>query len=298
MVAVLCCTAVFVFGQSGSVTDFTGGNTPLVTRGDFTLRGTQLVAYTGNARELTIPGNIGITEIGPSCFSDSYINSVIIPPGVRRIGRNAFSSSSNLTSVTLPDSLQVIDDNAFSYCGNLVRINIPAGIAAIGSNAFSNCNKLIVVTMPESIIYLSGSALPNNFTTAYENSGRKGGSYTFARGFNTWRFGTEPIHQAALITAGPPVNGSFQFANENWYYINVPAEGAIVTVYTEGSIDTVMTVYDGYGTELEEDDDSGSEYNARISVVSPGGILYIKLRVYGGSGSRENYQLHTAIESL
>jgi hypothetical protein len=298
IIAVLCCTAAFVFGQSGLVTDFTGGNLPLVTRGNFVLRGTQLVSYTGNDQNLVIPGNIGITEIGPSCFSDSYFSSVVIPQGVRRIGRNAFSSSYNLTSVTLPEGLQVIDDSAFSSCSNLIRINIPEGIVAIGNNAFNNCGKLIVVTMPANIVYLSGSALPNNFTTAYENSGRRGGSYTFTRGFNAWRYRTEPIHQAQLVTPGTPVTGSFQVTGENWYYINVPAGDAIIMAYTEGSLDTVMTVYDGYGTTLEEDDDSGTDNNARINVVSAGGMLYIKVRSYYGSGSRENYQLHTAIEAL
>jgi hypothetical protein len=298
IIAVLCCTAVLAFGQNEPVTDFTGRNTPLVTRGNFVLRGTQLVAYTGNDQNLVIPGNIGITEIGPSCFSDSYFSSVVIPQGVRRIGRNAFSSSYNLTSVTLPEGLQVIDDSAFSSCSNLIRINIPEGIAAIGNNAFNNCSKLIVVNVPQNIIYLSGSALPNNFTTAYENSGRRSGSYTFTRGFNTWRYGTEPIHQALPVSPGIPVTGSFQFTEENWYYINVPANGAIVTAYTEGPIDTVMTIYEENGTTLEEDDDSGTNYNARINVVSTGGMLYIKVRSYDGSGSRENYQLHTAIEAL
>ncbi|MDR1025123.1 MAG: leucine-rich repeat protein [Treponema sp.] len=299
IVAVLCCTAAFVFGQSGLVTDFTGGNVPLVTRGNFVLRGTQLVSYTGNERNLVIPEDLGISEIGPSCFTDSYLTSVVIPQGVRRIGRNAFSSSRNLASVTLPEGLLVIDDNAFSYCSNLIRINIPAGIAAIGNNAFNDCSRLIVVTMPENIIYLSGSALPNNFITAYENSGRRSGSYTFTRGFNAWRYGTEPIHQAQLITPGTPVSGSFQLTTENWYYLEVPAGGAIVMAHTEGSLDTVMTIYEGSGTTLDEDDDSGSGNNARINVVANEGMLYIKVRMYGGSsGSRESYQLHTAVEAL
>jgi hypothetical protein len=296
LIVVLCCAAVLAFGQSAQVTDFTGGNTPLVTRGDFVLRGTQLVSYTGNAQNLSIPENLGITEIGPSCFNDSYITTVVIPRGVRRIGRNAFSSSYNLTTVTLPDDLLVIDDRAFSNCGNLLRVNIPAGIVAIGSYAFENCGKLVVVNMPLNITYLSGNAMPGGLTTVYENSGRRAGPYTFLRGFNTWRYGTEPVHQARLITPGSPVNDGFQYGGENWYYLNTPVNGALVTVYTEGSTDTVMTIYDAYGTEMGSDDDSGTDYNARLSVVGAGGILYIKLGSYGGESG--NFQLHTAVEPL
>lgn len=292
----LGCAAVLAFGQQ--VTDFTGGNTPLVTRGDFILRGTQLVSYMGSDERVNIPANLGITEIGPSCFIDnSYLTTVIIPRGVRRIGRSAFSSCYNLSSVSLPDDLVVIDDNAFSNCGNLIRITIPSGITAIGAYAFGNCGKLTIVTMPENITYLSGNALPNNFTAAYENYGRRSGAYNFVRGFNTWRYGTEPVHRAQLITPGVPVNGTFQFGVEDWYYINVPANGGIVTAYTEGSIDTIMAVYDVNGAELEEDDDSGTDYNARLSVVTVGGVLYIKLRPYDGS-SGGPYQLHTMLESL
>jgi hypothetical protein len=262
------------------------------------LRGTQLVSYTGNAGNLNIPGDLGITEIGPSCFIDnSNLTVVVIPRGVRRIGRGAFSSCYNLASVTLPDDLVVIDDNAFFNCGNLLRVNIPAGITAIGSYAFGNCSKLSIINMPENIIYLSGNAMPGGFTAAYENYGRKPGAYSFVRGFNTWRYGTEPVHQALLITPGIPVSGSFQFGGETWYYLNIPANGAIVTAYTEGSIDTIMVIYDTNGTELEEDDDSGTDYNARISVVTAGGTLYVKLRAYDGT-SGGTYQLHTMIEPL
>jgi hypothetical protein len=294
LIAVLYCAAALAFGQQA--TDFTGGSLPLVTRGDFVLRGTQLVGYTGDAQNLSIPESLGLTEIGPSCFVDSYINTVVIPRGVRRIGRSAFASSYNLTTVTLPEGLTVIDDSAFSNCGNLMRVNIPAGIVAIGSSAFSNCNKLIVVNMPADVSYLSGTAMPNGLTVVYENSGRRAGPYTFLRGFNTWRYGTEPVHQALLLTPGLPINGSFRYSRENWYYFNTPAAGAIITVYTEGSSDTVMTVYDANGTVLAEDDDSGTDLNARISVVTAGGILYLKLvDYYGGSG---NFQLHTAVEPL
>ncbi|MDR2135392.1 MAG: leucine-rich repeat protein [Treponema sp.] len=295
LITALCCAAVLAFGQQ--VTDFTGGSTPLVRRGDFVLRGTQLVSYTGSAESLNIPGNLGITEIGPSCFVDSQISTVVIPQGVRRIGRNAFSSSYNLSNVSLPDSLQVIDDGAFSNCGSLLRVNIPAGIVAIGGYAFNECNKLLVVNMPENITYLSSNAMPGGLGIVYENSGRRAGPYTFMRGFGTWRYGTEPIHQAQLLASGVPVSGSFQLVSEIWYYFNVPANGAIITAYTEGSIDTVLTVYDANGSELEEDDDSGNDYNARVSVVASGGILYLKLRSYDGY-SGGTYQLHTAVEPL
>ncbi|MDR3147259.1 MAG: PPC domain-containing protein, partial [Treponema sp.] len=118
------------------------------------------------------------------------------------------------------------------------------------------------------------------------------------RGFNAWRYGTEPIHQAQLVSPGTPVSDSFQVTDENWYYVNVPANGAIITAYTEGTIDTVITVYDANGTALEEDDDSGNDYNARITVVSAGGMLYVKVKAYYGGQGTTTYQFYTVVEAL
>jgi hypothetical protein len=54
-----------IAAQEGLVTDFTTeGGTPLVTRGDYVLRGTVLVQYRGNAEAVIIPEDLGITEIG------------------------------------------------------------------------------------------------------------------------------------------------------------------------------------------------------------------------------------------
>ena len=62
---------------------------------------------------------------------------VVIPEGVRKIGKAAFIDNKNLLSVTLPGSLTWIDDCAFSRCENLKSIQIPAGVETIGRCAFS-----------------------------------------------------------------------------------------------------------------------------------------------------------------
>ncbi|MDR1971621.1 MAG: leucine-rich repeat domain-containing protein [Treponema sp.] len=291
-----CGAAAVSFGQSSQVTDFTGGNVNLVTRGDFVLRGTQLAAYTGRATELVIPGNLGITEIGESCFSHAGLVSVTIPQGVRRIGRGAFESCYALASVTLPAGLIVIDDRAFYRCSNLLRANIPAGILVIGAYAFYECNKLTVVNLPADITYIAGEAIPNGLSAAYDRAGRRAGTYNFVRGFNAWRYGTEPVHQALRITPGTPVTASFQNSSEQWYYLTIPEGGAIITVYTEGSIDTVLAIYDINGNEVDDDDDSGTDTNARINLVTAEGVLYLK--VWNYYYSKGSCVVHAVIEAL
>ena len=71
--------SAFMFGQ-GIVTDFTESDeTPLITRGDFVLQGTVLVKYLGQAKDIVIPANLEITEIGDDAFGHTSISSVVFP---------------------------------------------------------------------------------------------------------------------------------------------------------------------------------------------------------------------------
>ena len=70
------------------------------------------------------------------------IEEVVIPEGVKKIGRCAFSGCKALRKITLPNSLNVIGDYCFLNCENLEEIatcNIDIGI---GYHALEGCNKL------------------------------------------------------------------------------------------------------------------------------------------------------------
>jgi hypothetical protein len=337
-----------VFGQSnGLVTDFTSpAATPLITRGNYVLRGTTLVQYTGKEKNVTIPDNLGITEIGEAVFGidPSFLESITLPSGLQRIGKNAFASSYSLTTVSIPGSITLIDerafancsrlasvnfqparsviigdyaftgcsslarvilpaglsvimDNAFNSCGNLVSVTIPDGVIAIGNGVFNYCEKLISVNMPANITYIGSEAIAGNFSAAYANSGKVAGRYNFSRGFNTWYTGSNPIPQAISVTPGtpasprPPIQASFSSSNENWYRIAVSADGGTLNAQTGGSLDTYIYLYDNIGNQIDQDDDSGANNNARINTFVLEGVYYMKIR-----GSRGNYSLTVAIE--
>jgi len=89
---------------------------------DFSINGTVLVKYRGDADHVTIPA--GITAIGAQAF---------------------FLCS--LTSVTIPTSVTSIGENAFIGCNSLTSINIPAGVISIGYGAFLNCSSLTGITV-------------------------------------------------------------------------------------------------------------------------------------------------------
>jgi hypothetical protein len=123
---------------------------PLVAHGDFVLRdilgGIELAQYLGHEANVVVPGDLGITVLGPESLRASTIISVVVPEGVTEID-SAFFEDYYLTSVTLPQSLRVIRQNAFHACSVLASITIPSGVTTIGNYAFFDCSALTSMTV-------------------------------------------------------------------------------------------------------------------------------------------------------
>lgn len=88
----------------------------------------------GLRTEVVIPE--GVTEIGESAFSCSYMPSVRLPSTLKKIEKQAFMYAHNLTKITLPDGLETIGDEAFSGCHPRNAVVLPASIKSIGKKAF------------------------------------------------------------------------------------------------------------------------------------------------------------------
>ncbi len=85
--------------------------------------------------------------------------------------------------------------------------------------------------------------------------------------------------------------------DRDWYYLSAdilrklsaePTDVAVVA-YTQGIIDTVMSLYDRDGEEIVYNDDGGEETNARI--VIPSGLEEAYLEVQGFGGTEGDYIL-------
>lgn len=103
-----------------------------------------LYNYDGEESELVLPDSVLGNEysIFKDCFSEKRkITSVIIPNGVKGIGKQAFAYCFNLEEIKLPETLISIEFGAFDYCEKLKHIFIPKNVNHMDEGIF-NCENI------------------------------------------------------------------------------------------------------------------------------------------------------------
>lgn len=87
----------------------------------------ELVKYTGEESEVTIPNNV--KSIGYAAFEGcSSVEKIILPEGLEAIESSAFRDCTKLTEINLPSTLIDLSNSAFDGCSSLKEITIPKGI--------------------------------------------------------------------------------------------------------------------------------------------------------------------------
>ncbi len=84
------------------------------------------------------------------------ITSIILPYGVKTIGKSAFWHCEKLQYASIPGTLEAIPDGGFDYCYELQEITIPSSVKRIGQAAFAEALKLKKVTFETSTVEIDG----------------------------------------------------------------------------------------------------------------------------------------------
>jgi hypothetical protein len=102
------------------------------------------------------------------------------------------------------------------------------------------------------------------------------------------------LEQAETIALGETVTDYFFTADDvNWYAVSVPAAGRL-TVNTEGTLDTLLEVYDKWEELIDLNDDSGYQGNAKVVAdILSASPVYFKVSAYLGATGR--YYLKTKL---
>lgn len=94
---------------------------------------------------LDVTGNIDLTSckyLEDVFFSNSLIESVVLPNDILTLGSSSFRNCSNLLYVEINSDSIDIESYCFSGCVNLRTLLNTDSIVSIGKNAFNNCNKV------------------------------------------------------------------------------------------------------------------------------------------------------------
>ena len=106
--------------------------------------------------------------------------------------------------------------------------------------------------------------------------------------FNTER------SRAVQILPADTVKVYIRNAGESrWYAVNNVQAGIRLAIFTTGNMDTMLTLYNAKGKLLEEDDDSGSDCNARIVFEAEAGSYFIEVRAWEEETGRTILHLET-----
>jgi hypothetical protein len=146
--------------------------------------GITITGYVGQSKTVAIPSRMDgkpVTDIGNMAFRgfrSNQLTSVTIPNSVTTIGYQAFFRN-QLTSVTFRNSVTTIGRQAF-WGNQLTSITFSNSITAIGDYAFWG-NQLTSVTIGANVS-MRDNCFQNGFEPAYENSGKRAGTYVLKNG--------------------------------------------------------------------------------------------------------------------
>lgn len=127
---------------------------------EYILLGTTLFLHRSGERRVLIPADV--ETIGNDSFCDDAVEELVIPDGVKAIGRAAFDGCKNLKSIHFPDSLETIDDYAFANCSELKEIVLPKNLKTLGAGTFGGCGSLETVIFPEKLKSIGGDLFSNS----------------------------------------------------------------------------------------------------------------------------------------
>ena len=112
----------------------------------------KVVGYTASSeRRIVVPetyDGLPVTEISASAFfGKDKVEQIILPSGIKTIGKSAFDGCTSLKSVTLGSGLLTVEERAFYGCSSLTEISLGSSLTSIGKEAFYGCSSLNTVQL-------------------------------------------------------------------------------------------------------------------------------------------------------
>lgn len=98
----------------------------------------------------------------------AYLESVVLPDSITRIGASAFEDCTKLKSIEIPAGVTEIGDSAFRNCQSLKAIKIPSNLKTVNKFVFSDCDSLKNVMISDGVQNLEDCSFGfANFTSIF-----------------------------------------------------------------------------------------------------------------------------------
>lgn len=124
---------------------------------EFTIEGTILKAYSGNAAVVVVPEEV--TDIGTVFMNNTYIQKVILPEGITQLANYAFYNCTNLAEINIPANVTTIGNYCFDYCGSLSTVIFEGtALTSIGNYSFAFRTSLKAIDLPEGLTTINTAA--------------------------------------------------------------------------------------------------------------------------------------------
>ena len=124
---------------------------------EFTIEGTILKAYSGNAAVVVVPEEV--TDIVTVFMNNTYIQKVILPEGITQLANYAFYNCTNLAEINIPANVTTIGNYCFDYCGSLSTVIFEGtALTSIGNYSFAFTTYLKAIDLPEGLTTINTAA--------------------------------------------------------------------------------------------------------------------------------------------
>lgn len=99
-----------------------------------------------------------VVSVEENAFRESGLSEIVLPDGVKKLSKEAFSRCEAITALALPATVSEIGEGVFSECTALRELALPEGLTEIPANAFADCASLVRLTVPASVAAIDDSA--------------------------------------------------------------------------------------------------------------------------------------------
>ena len=212
-----------------------------------------------------------IQSISSRSFSNTAVESIILPEGLTSVASEVFENCTNLTSVEIPASVTSIGSEAFRSCSKLANVSLTTGLVSIESSAFYGCTSLEEITIPATVNSIGSSAFDNTAIKTFK-------CYAVVPPTASSSFIGNYMDMARTYLYVPPFSKDFYRNTQYWsnFYLMRSIEDQIDYIL----VDRPLTI------NLEEEDNAVVANNPTIDLR------------YGGTYRDQNYNTQYYIGQL